>query len=213
MKYRCRYCRGAFEPGGSQCPHCGAIALPPPGTRPARPASAPATERRREASASDRLNRMASLLAARRPGGVLLIVGGLVFVCAIFSIRVPPTPEPTDAERAQSARHNLGVLRTALDSFRVDCGRYPTTAEGLPALTNAVGLPGWRGPYIIALLPDPWRRPYAYQWDGGRLVLLSPGPDAAAGTVDDVLAPTPDDAGASTGRVEGVDVRVVNPRR
>ena len=40
----------------------------------------------------------------------------------------------------------LSIL-TSLASFSLDCGRYPTQAEGLDALLTDPRINGWRGPY------------------------------------------------------------------
>ncbi len=60
----------------------------------------------------------------------------------------------------------MPVLRSKLDNFRLDCGRYPTTSEGLKALADPppklVGR--WAGPYLDRQRAetDPWGRPYVY---------------------------------------------------
>lgn len=41
------------------------------------------------------------------------------------------------------------IIKTALDMFRLDNGRYPTEKEGLrPLIAAPNGLSNWRGPYI-----------------------------------------------------------------
>ena len=97
------------------------------------------------------------------------------------------SPQP-DARAAES----LGVLRTAIECFRSDCGRYPTEAEGLSALVLPPAAPGWRGPYILLLKPDPWRHPYVYICSNDTVRLFSAGPDRRPGTDDDVESSPPD---------------------
>jgi len=59
-------------------------------------------------------------------------------------------------------------LGSALDTFRLDVGRYPTTEEGLEVLIKDPGIDKWDGPYLkknkIPL--DPWGRPYEYKCPG-----------------------------------------------
>jgi len=64
----------------------------------------------------------------------------------------------------------MGSIGLALDMFENDCGRYPTTADGLaallvcpdPALSNR-----WKGPYLKLGIPiDPWGQPYVYRSPG-----------------------------------------------
>lgn len=86
----------------------------------------------------------------------------------------------------QSAAIQINQLGTALDSFRLDCGRYPTTQEGLAALrAKPQGVERWAGPYINKDIPlDPWSRPFFYRAPGesGKPYdLFSNGADGAPG--------------------------------
>jgi general secretion pathway protein G len=85
----------------------------------------------------------------------------------------------------------LQSLQTALDAFEVDTGRYPTSQEGLKALTaSPAGLANWHGPYMKELPKDPWGRPYVYRNPGTHnrdsFDLISRGADGKPGTADDV---------------------------
>jgi general secretion pathway protein G len=88
--------------------------------------------------------------------------------------------------KTDTARLQMQELATALDLYRIDVGRIPTTAEGLSALVERpVSAPSWRGPYLRSksALSDPWRNPYRYQAPGshGDYDLASFGADGAAG--------------------------------
>ncbi|MBI4607406.1 MAG: type II secretion system major pseudopilin GspG [Candidatus Rokubacteria bacterium] len=87
--------------------------------------------------------------------------------------------------KQQAAQAQLELLGTALDSFRLDAGRYPTTSEGLQVLrTKPSGIEMWDGPYLKREVPlDPWGRPYIYQSPGehGEYDLISYGADGAQG--------------------------------
>jgi general secretion pathway protein G len=51
-------------------------------------------------------------------------------------------------------RYQIDSFHKALDYFKQDTGRYPTTAEGLQALR----------PYLQQDIPtDPWNQPYKYR--------------------------------------------------
>jgi general secretion pathway protein G len=82
---------------------------------------------------------------------------------------------------AKVARAQIDALGKALDQYRLDAGRYPSTAQGLAALTQAPpGEPRWAGPYLTrGAPPDPWGRPYGYRSPGehGDYDLWSSGPD------------------------------------
>jgi general secretion pathway protein G len=83
------------------------------------------------------------------------------------------------------ARAQIDALDKALDEFRLDMGRYPTSEEGLAILMTAPSNePNWGGPYLKKGVPlDPWGRPYLYQQPGthGDFDLLSYGKDGRPG--------------------------------
>ncbi len=88
--------------------------------------------------------------------------------------------------KTNAAYAQIELLGTALDSFRLDTGRYPTTSEGLEALIHPVpGLQEWIGPYLKkSEIPlDPWNNPYIYESPGmhGEYDLYSYGKDNAEG--------------------------------
>jgi general secretion pathway protein G len=83
------------------------------------------------------------------------------------------------------ARAQIDAFEKALDNYRIDTGRYPTTAQGLEALMVAPsGVAKWAGPYLKkGLPPDPWGRAYLYKFPGehGEIDLLSLGRDGLPG--------------------------------
>jgi general secretion pathway protein G len=90
------------------------------------------------------------------------------------------------AAKETTARSQIEMLGAALDAYRLDNGRYPTTEQGLAALWTAPTAepraPAWRGPYLRKDVPaDPWTRPYIYRSPGvesrGGYDLLSLGED------------------------------------
>lgn len=86
--------------------------------------------------------------------------------------------------KQSAARTQIEMLGQALDSYRLDVGRYPTTSEGLNALVANPGVQGWDGSYLKKAVPnDPWQKPYQYQSPGshGDYDLFSYGADGAAG--------------------------------
>ncbi|MGO8927651.1 MAG: type II secretion system protein GspG [Limisphaerales bacterium] len=50
----------------------------------------------------------------------------------------------------------------ALNRFEADCGRFPTTAEGLSALVEDPGVAGWKGPYWQGGFGDRWGTIWRY---------------------------------------------------
>ena len=87
--------------------------------------------------------------------------------------------------RQAAARVQIELLGAALDQFKLDIGRYPSSQEGLQALQQSPGnAPGWEGPYLKKEIPrDPWGSPYQYRSPGehGEYDLVSLGSDSAAG--------------------------------
>ncbi len=88
--------------------------------------------------------------------------------------------------KIKAAKAQISLLEAALDEFRLDVGRYPSTEEGLKALIEkpADG-ENWDGPYLKKkLVPkDPWGRPYKYKCPGdhGEYDLYSYGRDGQPG--------------------------------
>ena len=83
------------------------------------------------------------------------------------------------------ARAQIDALEKALDQYRLDVGRYPSSEQGLAGLvTPPANEPKWQGPYLKkAVPPDPWGRPYVYRYPGehGDVDLYSYGRDGQAG--------------------------------
>jgi general secretion pathway protein G len=85
-----------------------------------------------------------------------------------------------------SAKAQIESLSKALDTYRLDVGRYPSAEEGLNALmTRPVnGAEGWNGPYLKKAVPkDPWGHAYVYKFPAtnGDFQVMSFGKDGQAG--------------------------------
>ena len=87
--------------------------------------------------------------------------------------------------KQKAAKAQIELFGTALDTFRLDIGRYPTTEEGLKAIREKPsGVENWQGPYLPKEIPvDPWNRQYVYKSPGehGDYDLISHGLDGAEG--------------------------------
>lgn len=83
------------------------------------------------------------------------------------------------------AKAQIEAFEKALDQYRLDLGRYPTTEQGLAALITAPGnSKKWNGPYLDKALPDdPWGNPYRYSNPGPKseYEILSYGKDGLPG--------------------------------
>ncbi len=71
---------------------------------------------------------------------------------------------------AKVAKAQIDAFEKALDAYRLDVGKYPTTEQGLAALViRPANEPKWQGPYLRKdVPPDPWGKPYAYKAPGAR---------------------------------------------
>jgi len=129
-------------------------------------------------------------LVKRKPSHVLFFLALLAIIGGLLVGKSRRTFQaPIDRSRTAVALRELSALRVAIELFHDDCGRYPTSEEGLLALINDPGIPSWNGPYVTMIRPDPWRRRYRYTVADGQARLLSRGLDGLEGTADDVLPP------------------------
>jgi general secretion pathway protein G len=104
-------------------------------------------------------------------GFTLIEILVVIAVIAILATLVAPNVfQHVGTARATTARSQMEMLATALDAYRLDTGRYPSTADGLDALMSppAANAPStWRGPYLRRAVPrDPWGNPYVYVFPG-----------------------------------------------
>jgi len=111
---------------------------------------------------------------------VILIIGLLTALVA------PKFLGQVSKSEITTARAQLDALDKALQAYRIDVGRYPSSAQGLNALVKQPsGEARWRGPYLQAdVPPDPWGTPYRYRHPGpgGKdYELASLGPDRLEG--------------------------------
>ena len=107
-----------------------------------------------------------------RLGFTLIEILVVIVVIAVLAGLVAPNVFKHVGEAKNvTARSQIEMLGAALDGYRLDNGRYPTTPQGLAALWTApVQDPrplSWRGPYLRKEVPlDPWGRPYVYKSPG-----------------------------------------------
>lgn len=117
----------------------------------------------------------------------------LLVVIAIIGLLVgyvaPQYFSQLGRSEAKVAQAQIDAFEKALDQFRLDVRRYPTTEEGLDALfVRPANLQTWKGPYLKKSVPlDPWGNPYVYRQPGqkGDFDLLSYGRDGKPGGTGD----------------------------
>lgn len=113
----------------------------------------------------------------------LLVV--MVIIGLLAALVAPRFVRQEEKAKVKAAQAQIELLGTALDTFRLDVGRYPTSQEGLEALVERPsGLERWDGPYLRKNVPlDPWGTAYIYESPGqhGAYDLMSSGADRAPG--------------------------------
>jgi len=88
--------------------------------------------------------------------------------------------------KADAAKIEIGQIGQALDLYKLETGRYPSSSEGLQALVTApAGATNWNGPYWkkSSIPKDPWGNDYRYTSPGskGAYDILSLGADGKEG--------------------------------
>lgn len=88
--------------------------------------------------------------------------------------------------KTKTAKVQIRDFEQALEVFKLDVGRFPSSEEGLEALMRQPGsLVGWNGPYLRgnSIPQDPWNRAYLYRYPGERseVDIYSYGADGAQG--------------------------------
>jgi len=118
----------------------------------------------------------------------LLVV--IVIIALLSSLVAPKFFGKLDDAKVKTAYTQMQMLSTALDAFRLDVGRYPTSSEGLEILwVKDSDLKNWNGAYLPKKVEeDSWGNPYTYKYPGSNkndYDLFSYGADGKEGGNDD----------------------------
>lgn len=99
---------------------------------------------------------------------VVIVIIGLL--ATIVAVNVIPASDKASIEKAKA---DIATIEQALEMYRLDNLTYPSTTDGLKALTAPP--PGLAQPqryrpggYVKRLPDDPWGRPYLYANPGRR---------------------------------------------
>ena len=125
----------------------------------------------------------------RRSSGLGFTLLELLVVMVIIGLLVgyvgPKYFSQVGKSEVKAAKAQINSFEKALDQYRLDTGRYPSTELGLKALVERPSTePKWQGPYLVkAVPPDPWGNPYQYRQPGehGEYDLWSFGQDGQPG--------------------------------
>lgn len=112
---------------------------------------------------------------------VVAILGLLIGLVAPAALR------QLGGARSSIARQSIERLMSVLDLYKLDVGSYPSTEQGLAALSQRPsGVTNWNGPYLRgeASPMDPWNHAYVYRSPSARsgkeVDLCSRGPSGDA---------------------------------
>lgn len=124
--------------------------------------------------------------ATRAAGFTLLeLLVVMVIIGMLASFVAPKFFAQIGKSQTKTARAQIDALEKALDQYRLDIGRYPTSEQGLAALNERpAGETKWSGPYLKKTVPmDPWSHAYLYKNPGehGEYDLFSYGKDGQPG--------------------------------
>ena len=110
-------------------------------------------------------------LRGSQQGFTLLEIMVVVVIIGLLVAAVAPNfMGQIDKAAVNRARTDLRSIETALNLYRLDNFRYPSTAEGLQALVTNPGeasAPNWKQ-QLPRIPVDPWDQPYLYASPGQR---------------------------------------------
>jgi len=108
----------------------------------------------------------------RRSGFTLLeMLVVLVIIGLIAGLVGPRLFTRVDHSRVQTAETQIRMMRSALETYRLDVGRFPSEDQGLDVLYSRPSddrdSNRWQGPYLDEPPPlDPWGNEYQYSRPG-----------------------------------------------
>ena len=116
---------------------------------------------------------------------VIIILGLLSSVVGVYLF------DSAEKAKVDTTKTQIRSLETALDLYRLNNSRYPTSEQGLEALLQKpeIGIipKNWNGPYIRGgnLPEDGWGNPFKYiSVNGANYEIISLGADGIDGGTD-----------------------------
>lgn len=109
----------------------------------------------------------------RRAFTLIELIVVIAIIATLAAVVAPAIFQNVGDAKVSAAKSQVEMLGLALNAYRLDNDRFPTSDEGLEALRTmpaAGDVPrNWRGPYLTRLVPtDPWGRAYVYVSPGIR---------------------------------------------
>ena len=129
-----------------------------------------------------------STLAVPEKGFTLIEIMVVVVIIGLLAAIVAPNLIGNiDTAAINRTRQDIRSVETALNLYRLDNFKYPSTDEGLQALVTSPGeasAPNWKpGGYLRSVPSDPWNNDYLYRYPGqqGEFDIFSYGADGQEG--------------------------------
>jgi general secretion pathway protein G len=126
--------------------------------------------------------------AAQRGFTLIEVMVVIVIIGVLAALIVPKVMSRPDEARATAARTDIGSIVQALNLYKLDNHRYPTTEQGLQALVKKPVISpvpeNWKGNGYLERVPkDPWGHPFRYLQPGlhGEVDVMSSGADGEPG--------------------------------
>jgi general secretion pathway protein G len=116
---------------------------------------------------------------------LLEIMVVIVIIGLLAAMVVPNFIGQLDTASKNRAKQDIRGIETALNLYRLDNFKYPSTSDGLQALVTNPGetsAPNWKQ-QLPRMPTDPWNKPYQYAYPGqhGEFDVFSYGADGQEG--------------------------------
>ena len=128
--------------------------------------------------------------AANQKGFTLIELLIVMIILGLLAALVAPRMfGKIGTSKQKAAKSQISLFETALDTYRLDVGEFPTSEQGLQALREKPSdVDNWDGPYLPKEIPkDPWGNPYEYRHPGehGDYDIISYGADGQPGGAEE----------------------------
>jgi general secretion pathway protein G len=108
----------------------------------------------------------------------ILIV--LAIIASIMAFLVPGVTRQLDKSKVQETKIQIGQIMNALNLYYTDCGKFPSSLDGL--IKPDADCSNWGPePYLKKAPKDAWNRPFQYSLDGNQYTIKSLGADGREG--------------------------------
>jgi len=138
-------------------------------------------------------NKMKNRINKAQGFTLLEVMVVIVIIGMMLSVVVPNLMGSQDTAKLQKAVQDITALENSLSMYKLDNNDYPSTEQGLEALTDQTEVEPIprrfpEGGYVKRLPKDPWGNEYLLLNPGeqSRMDVFTSGPDGEVGTEDDI---------------------------